>query len=422
VAISDLASDIPHQRFPNCTLIPGLIDTHMHFMRWQGPVFLAYGVTTVRDTGNDLQWILRRRDEWRQQAWPRILCLGPLLDGTPPAHAHVARAVIDTDSAITAVRETAAAKVDGIKLYASIAAQWIEPMVQTSHAAGLKVSMHCLPHGVLVAGRAGVDEFYHLDGILADIWPDHPPGWLSVWGDTDFEKTWDRQQHVADEIAQMEMVSTPTLAYWDSQVRMRTEAGAYREEREYMPADLFQWAAAEPDAELEATWRRGRAAAQRFQGLLLDRGVPVLAGSDTPCGGILPGQSLWRELSLLVETGLSPVSALRAATAAAADFLECPALGRLRKGYSADMAVVNGDLRQGIPDRPEIELVWRDGVSYQPDQLLKDATTVDPSWRHEPWGRQFAHHRDKRAAQRAARLDEAAGSTDPSGENPSHDK
>ena len=385
----DLPAGISIEQHPGCTLIPGLIDTHMHFMRWQGPVFLAYGVTTVRDTGNDLAWILQCRDEWSQHAWPRIVSLGPLLDGTPPAHDQVTHAITDTAGAVAAVRDTAAAGVDGIKLYASIAAEWIEPMTEASHAAGLKVSMHCLPHGVLVAGRAGIDEFYHLDGILADVWPEHPPGWLHVWGDPDFDKTWDRQQEVADTIASMDLVSTPTLAYWDSQWRIRSAVGPCPEEQLYMPADLFTWAAAKPDAELGATWQRAWEAALRFQGLLLDRSVPTLAGSDTPCGGILPGQSLWRELQLLVAAGQKPIDALRSATSAAADFLERPELGHLRRGAVADVVVVKGDPTASIPDRPEITKTIRHGVTYAPKELLKAAETADPAWRDEPWGRQL---------------------------------
>ena len=118
--LAERPTDLPVDRHPGCTIIPGLIDTHMHFMRWQGPMFLAYGVTSVRDTGNDLEWILQCRDEWPRQTWPRILSLGPLIDGTPPGHSLVARAVTDIESAVAAVRETAAAGVDGIKLYARI--------------------------------------------------------------------------------------------------------------------------------------------------------------------------------------------------------------------------------------------------------------------------------------------------------------
>ncbi len=269
-------------------------------------------------------------------------------------------------------------------------------MVRASHAAGLKISMHCLPHGVLVAARAGVDEFYHLDGILADVWPDRPPGWLYVWGDPGFEKTWDRQQQVADEIAELGTVSTPTLAYWDSQWRMRQGVGPYPEEDQYVPTDLFKWSSAEPDDELGAMWRRATENALRFQGLLNERKVPLLAGSDTPCGGILPGQSLWRELSLLVETGQSALEALRAATSAAADFLERPELGRLRKGCAADITIVRGDPTRYIPDRPKIERVVRDGVDYEPEALLRPPD--DSAWRDDPWGRQFAQHWSKRSA------------------------
>ena len=82
----------PDQRVfdaPGCTILPGLIDVHVHFMRWQGPLYLAYGVTTVRDVGNGLDWILARRAEWQVHPWPRIFCLGPLLDGPQPMAAPV---------------------------------------------------------------------------------------------------------------------------------------------------------------------------------------------------------------------------------------------------------------------------------------------------------------------------------------------
>ena len=164
-----------------------------------------------------------------------------------------------------------------------------------------------------------------------------------------------------------------------------------------MPADLFTWSAAERDAELGETWRRAWRAALRFQSLLLARQVPTLAGSDTPCGGILPGQSLWRELSLLVAAGLSPVAALRSATAVAADFLEQPDLGRLQKGCAADLVFVRGDLSQQIPERPDLARVVRDGTEYAPTLLLQRAKTVEASWRDDPWAQQFAQHFAKRA-------------------------
>ena len=53
VPADSLPNGLPVWREPDCTIIPGLIDTHTHFMRWQGPRYLAFGVTTIRDTGNN---------------------------------------------------------------------------------------------------------------------------------------------------------------------------------------------------------------------------------------------------------------------------------------------------------------------------------------------------------------------------------
>lgn len=402
VAVSELPPDLPVLWQDDSTILPGLIDAHMHFMRWEGPLFLAHGVTTIRDTGNQLEWILRCRESWRGQTSPRIFSLGPLLDGLNIHHPVVTRGIQDQASGVEAVRETLAAGVDGIKLYASVQPEWIPGMVRESHRGGRKVSMHCSKHGVLVAGNAGVDEFYHHDGILADVWPERPNGWLNVWGKKGFSDTWDRQQEVADRIAEIGMTATPTLAYWDSQWRMRSEVGPTPEELQYMPTDLFKWAAAESDPQLGGEWKRGLEAAQRFTGALFERGVSILAGSDTPCGGILPGQSLWREMELLVGSGMSTTEAIKSTTSAVADFLECPELGRLRPGALADLVSVRGNPFQKIPVRPELGLVLLDGTVYEPRKLLEQAEASDEAWRKDPWGRQFAQHWERRSRRASA--------------------
>ena len=120
--------------------------------------------------------------------------------------------------------------------------------------------------------------------------------------------------------------------------------------------------------------------------------MPLLAGSDVPCGAVPPGLSLWRELSLLVEAGLSPKQALRSATSDAATFLGRPELGRLCPGAAADMVVVRGDPTERIPERPEIPMVVRNGVVYRPDALLASADAAKGTLKEEPWGLQFARH------------------------------
>ena len=238
-----------------------------------------------------------------------------------------------------------------------------------------------------------MDEFFHLDGILADIWPVRPEGWLDVWGMPEFSHTWDRQRREADAIHDLGMTATPTLAYWDSQWRIRTVDHLRSEEVRHVPAAIIEWQAAQPaDSRASAQWRRALHAAERFVGLLLERGVPLLAGTDVPCGAVPPGLSLWRELSLLVEAGLSPIQALRAATSDAATFLRQSQLGRLRPGSAADLVLVRGNPTEQIPEKPDIVGVIRQGVAYRPDDLLAAAKTAISTLNEEPWGIQFRKH------------------------------
>ncbi|MBL4576685.1 MAG: amidohydrolase family protein [Opitutaceae bacterium] len=383
---------LTHHHEIGCTILPGLIDTHVHFMRWAGPQYLAFGVTTVRDTGNDLNWILERRAEWEKRPWPRILSLGPLIDGPTAAHPFVGISCNTLEDAVSAVRNICERGVDGIKCYVGVPSEWFSLIVDTAHTAGQKVSIHCSKAGVLPAARAGVDEFYHLDGVLANVWPDHPPGWLNLWGLSNFSKTYDRQQEVADIISGSGITATPTLAYWDSQSRIRTPASLGPDDLRCTPKAMRNWQYEHPDPAASDQWRRALEAAQRFVSLLIERNVPILAGSDIPCGLVPPGMSLWRELQLLVEAGTSPTQALRTATSDAADYLERPELGRLSPGTSADIVVVKGNPMEEIPSRPDIIKTIRTGVIYQPKDLLAETNWADFSLKDEPWADQFEQH------------------------------
>lgn len=400
VPCESLPGGLPVWNEPDCTIVPGLIDTHTHFMRWQGPYYLAHGVTTIRDTGNDLRWILARREEAESRPWPRILCMGPVLDGPVPVHEFVSRRCADGAAAVTAVREVAAAGVDGIKFYVGLDPQWLPDMARETHSGGCRASLHCF-RGVIAAGRAGVDEFFHLDGILAEVWPEHPAGWLEVWGLSEFSGRWSRQCEVADAIRETGIAATPTLAYWDSQWRARTPEYARSEALRGVPPDIIRWQASEvPNPAASLQWRRALEAAQRFVGLLVERGVPVLAGTDVPCGAVPPGSSLWKELSLLVGAGMSAEQALRAATSDAAAFLGHPELGQLSRGSAADMVFVRGHPADRIPEEPDIPLVVCHGVGYRPRDLLAEAG-VDGRGQPEPWALQFEAHWARRPPPRA---------------------
>ena len=71
-------------------VLPGLIDVHVHYFEWMGDLFLTHGVTTVKDVGNDLEWIASTRDqiEAGTARGPRLFFTGNGLDTPPPRRDH----------------------------------------------------------------------------------------------------------------------------------------------------------------------------------------------------------------------------------------------------------------------------------------------------------------------------------------------
>ena len=98
----------------------------------------------------------------------------------------------------------------------------------------------------------------------------------------------------------------------------------------------------------------------------------LLAGSD-PAGvnGLIPGFGDQREIELLVEAGFAPVQAIQIATLNGAIFLgRQDQIGSIALGKNADLVVVKGDPAVRIADLENIEMVFKDGVGYDPGKLL----------------------------------------------------
>lgn len=97
--------------------------------------------------------------------------------------------------------------------------------------------------------------------------------------------------------------------------------------------------------------------------MLADRGVPILAGSDTPNGQVY-GASMHRELELMVQAGLSPTAALRAATSVPARIFSLDDRGRIAPGLRADLLLVDGDPTADILATRNIVAIWKEGVRF----------------------------------------------------------
>ncbi len=107
-------------------------------------------------------------------------------------------------------------------------------------------------------------------------------------------------------------------------------------------------------------------------------GIPILAGSDAPNPGTAFGASLHHELKLLVDAGLSPVEALKAASSVTAGAFELTGRGCLQAGCRADFVLIDGDPTADITAATRIAGVWKNG---HPVSLERNAPklTQEPS-------------------------------------------
>lgn len=98
---------------------------------------------------------------------------------------------------------------------------------------------------------------------------------------------------------------------------------------------------------------------------LIDARVPILAGTDAPIPGTTYGASLHGELSLLVRSGLSPSQALAAATSVPARIFGLSDRGSIRTGLRADLVLVDGDPTREILATRRIVGVWKRGIAVK---------------------------------------------------------
>src|SRR3954462_8163676 len=209
------------------TLIPGLIDAHVHVTDWALPLLLRYGVTTVRDLHNVPGYILPLAREDAPDR-PRIVAAGALIDG-PGSFWKNARIVSTITDARAAVREQVAAGAGVIKVYTRLHVALVDAVVQAARARGVPVAAHLGKTTAVGAARAGVTSIEHLSGI-ADAASDQPTRLLAAHDDflggwTAFEREWARLDPVRlDEVARVlranGVVLVPTLALHEAFSRL----------------------------------------------------------------------------------------------------------------------------------------------------------------------------------------------------------
>lgn len=360
------------------TLIPGLIDAHVHVEPWSAPLFLKYGVTSVRDVHNAADFILPlTRDD--SPLRPRIVAAGAMLDG-PGSVWPNAVVVSDVASVRVAVRRQVEAGAGVIKVYTRLSSPMIAAIVQEARARGVPVAAHLGRTTATEAAIAGVASIEHLSGIADAASADRErlrtahDDFLAGW--TAFELEWLRLtpatlEPVARTLIERGVTLVPTLALHEALSRLADADLLKDPALADVPADVVTRSWAPADIMSRAKWtpatlaqfKRVLPVLQRFVAAYVHAGGRVAAGTDTAQQFVVPGASLHRELELYVAGGLTPAQALRSATADAAELLGIATrTGTIQAGKDADLVLISGDPLVDIRATRRILNVVRGGV------------------------------------------------------------
>jgi imidazolonepropionase-like amidohydrolase len=368
-AIADEADQVLD--FPGCTLLPGLIDMHVHLnLPGDGTPFeraaqepdgvlgartvvaaeaaLDAGITTVRDCGSrvDTAFDVRRAHDLGFVRGSRMVLagspititgghewyLGGEADG-PEGVRHKVRSLVKRGADFIKVLGSGGGTPNTKSWLPSFRPEEFAALVDETHRLGRRITIHCLNAAAMEqAAAAGADQIEH--------------GWfiLDEAGHQEYVPA------VADKVAAAGVAITPTLSVGSYCIRAA-------QAQQVLTAD---------DEEYLRRWERMLADNITHVGRLYEAGVTIVAGSDAGWA-FSPFDALPEEVALLRRSGMPAMAAIQAATSQAAAVMgRGDEIGSVRPGLQADLIAVDGDPLADISALRDLRLVMQAGAVQAP--------------------------------------------------------
>ena len=375
-------------------LIPGLWDMHVHTGgpdAWDEriiyPLYIADGVTGVRDMSGDPELLVKRRGRIAsgEIVGPQLLIGGPFADNALTSSAATAEA------ARQKVQSSAKQGADFIEVSAGLSRESF--LATTNEAARNKYRVAGqVPPSVSVAeaSTSGQRSIEHMAGVLLacssqekelrdrelQAMAEHDAGALratrlQAMSTYDSKKAWDLFVGMANN----NTWQVPALVWSQARAMMANGNAEYSPELRYVPVSMRQqWEPGQVKQRTtadEASYIKKEA--ERDMGLadaMRRAGLQFMAGTSSPDAGLLPGASLHDELELMVKCGFTPLQALQAATFNPALFMvKLDKYGVVEKGHFADLVLLDANPLEDIRNTRKIAAVVLRGKYYSREDL-----------------------------------------------------
>jgi imidazolonepropionase-like amidohydrolase len=375
---------------PGRSVLPGLVQVHEHLYYPTGPgvyanltesfvrLYLAGGVTSMRTGGNmngygELN--IKKAIDRGEAVGPWIDATAPYLNG-PNAFRQM-QTLKDPADARRFVDFWADAGATSFKAYMQISREILGAAIEQAHKRGIKVTGHLCSVTYREAAQLGIDNLEHgflaSTDFVADKKPDECPG--QGRGQQTLAAIDPKSPAVAslmEELIRRNVAITSTLTIFETFTPGRP-----------MPPGIDVLVPS-----LKEQFEQRHAASQRntqsiyatlfpknmaMERMYAEKGGTIVLGTDpTGGGGVIPGYSNQRAIELLVDAGFTPLEAIKAGTLNGATYLKrADRVGSIAVGKQADLMIVNGDPSARIAEIRNVELVFKQGVGFDPAKLIE---------------------------------------------------
>jgi hypothetical protein len=360
-------------------LMPGLWDMHGHYAKDEGPMYLAGGVTHIRDMGNEkILLTYKKQLAENKLLGPDVSYLSGFIDKEDPFQGPTGKIIKSLKEGISSIDEYHQLGYPQIKLYSAIKPEWVKPMATHIHKLGMRLCGH-IP-AFMTAEQAinnGYDEVTHMNFIF-----------LNFMGDTIDTRTPARFRRVGDKAGELDLQSKKvkdfislmkrknialdaTLNVWQGMFdEFKGDTSSYLKPIvKWLPEEwLSSLAIKTPfgNDENKTAYKSAFSNMLKMQKLLFDNGILLVAGTD---GG--EANALHHELELYVQAGIPANDVLKIATYNAA--LDCSlqnSYGQIKQGREADFILIDGNPMKDIGTIRKVEWVIKNNRLYLPKQLL----------------------------------------------------
>ena len=372
------------------SVIPGMVQVHEHLFYPTGPgmygnlaesfsrLYLAGGVTSMRTGGNMNGYgdiAIARSIEAGTRAGPWIDATAPYFEG-PGLNLIQVRELKDAADATREANFWADEGATSFKTYMHITRAELAAVIKVAHSRGIKVTGHLCSVTFREAADLGIDNLEHgffpstdfFAGKKLDECPGQGPGQQSLAA---VDPNGEAFRSLVAHLVQKKVALTSTLTVFETS----TPGHPIGRCLDFLTPQLKEqyeqrYAATQRNANSSMATLFPKAAAMEMA--FVKAGGTLLVGTDpTGGGGLVPGCSDQRAIELLVESGLTPLEAIKVGTTNGATFLGRAAkVGSIAIGKQADLVVLNGNPAARIADLENVEIVFKQGIGYDPAKLI----------------------------------------------------